>query len=61
VQVSISIAVTFYPQRTEISADQILRLADQTMFKAKLSGKNRCRFYAELQDLSPEIQKPISP
>jgi GGDEF domain-containing protein len=61
VQVSISIAVTFYPQRTEISADQILRLADQTMFKAKLSGKNSCRFHAELQDLRLEIQKPISP
>jgi diguanylate cyclase (GGDEF)-like protein len=60
-QVSIRIGVTFYPQRTEITANQILRQADQAMYKAKLSGKNRCRFYAELQDLSPEIQKPISP
>jgi GGDEF domain-containing protein len=61
VQVSLSIGVTFYPQRTEINADQILRQAEQAIYNAKLSGKNRCHFYANVQELSLNIQKPISP
>ncbi len=40
-QVSASVGVSFYPQREEVDADQLLRQADQAMYRAKLSGKNR--------------------
>ena len=40
-QVSASLGVTFYPQAEEVDADQLLRQADQAMYQAKLSGKNR--------------------
>ncbi|MFW1678155.1 EAL domain-containing protein [Pontibacter sp. JAM-7] len=47
-QVSASIGVTFYPQAEEVDADQLLRQADQAMYQAELSGKNRyCLFDAE--------------
>jgi len=41
VQVSASLGVTFYPQQSEVDADQLLRQADQAMYQAKLAGKNR--------------------
>jgi len=48
VQVSASIGVTLYPQAEEVDADQLLRQADQAMYKAKLAGKNRyCIFDAD--------------
>ncbi|PKO55485.1 MAG: hypothetical protein CVU28_06290, partial [Betaproteobacteria bacterium HGW-Betaproteobacteria-21] len=48
-QVSASVGVTFYPQAEEVDADQLLRQADQAMYQAKLSGKNRYHvFDAEL-------------
>ena len=40
-QVSASLGVTFYPQTDDIDADQLLRQADQSMYQAKLAGKNR--------------------
>lgn len=40
-KVSASLGVTFYPQDATIDADQLLRQADQAMYQAKLSGKNR--------------------
>ncbi|MBF0471793.1 MAG: EAL domain-containing protein, partial [Gammaproteobacteria bacterium] len=40
IQVSASLGVTFYPQREEIDADQLLRQADQAMYQAKQKGKN---------------------
>ena len=43
-QVSASIGVSFFPQPVAISADQLLHQADQAMYQAKLSGKNRFCF-----------------
>jgi len=43
-QVSASIGVTFYPQ-DEVDADQLIRHADQAMYIAKQSGKNRYHFF----------------
>jgi diguanylate cyclase (GGDEF)-like protein/PAS domain S-box-containing protein len=51
-QVSASLGVTFYPQSDNIDADQLLRQADQTMYQAKLSGKNRFHLFDVLQDVS---------
>jgi diguanylate cyclase (GGDEF)-like protein/PAS domain S-box-containing protein len=43
-----SMGVTFYPQAHEVSADQLLRQADQAMYQAKVAGKNRyCYFNPE--------------
>ena len=39
--VSASIGVTFYPQLEDISSEQLIRQADQAMYEAKVSGKNR--------------------
>ncbi len=55
-RVSASLGVVFYPQASdpaqEIAADQLLRQADQAMYQAKQSGKNRyCIFDAD-QDRS---------
>lgn len=41
ITVSASIGITFYPQTEELEADQIIKQADQAMYKAKLSGKNQ--------------------
>ena len=45
-QVSASLGVTFYPQAMDIEADQLLRQADQAMYRAKLTGKNRYHVFA---------------
>jgi EAL domain-containing protein (putative c-di-GMP-specific phosphodiesterase class I) len=49
-QVSASVGVTYYPQEQELDADQLLRQADQAMYQAKLSGKNRCQVFDATQD-----------
>ncbi|MDP2244238.1 bifunctional diguanylate cyclase/phosphodiesterase [Pseudomonas sp.] len=49
-QVSASMGVTFCPQQEEVDADQLLRQADQAMYQAKLSGKNRLHFFDVEQD-----------
>ena len=49
-QVSASLGVTFYPQNNNIDPDQLLRQADQSMYQAKLSGKNRYHFFDANQD-----------
>lgn len=51
-QVSASLGVTFYPQAEEVDADQLLRQADQAMYQAKLSGKNRYHVFDADQDRS---------
>ena len=45
-QVSASLGVTFYPQASEVDADQLLRQADQAMYQAKVGGKNRYVVFA---------------
>lgn len=45
-QVSASMGVTFYPQAMGVEADQLLRQADQAMYQAKLTGKNRYHVFA---------------
>lgn len=45
VQVSASLGVTFFPQNEEIDADQLIRQADQAMYVAKQSGKNRYHLF----------------
>ena len=44
-EISASIGVTFYPQAEDVDADQLLRQADQAMYKAKLAGKNRYQVF----------------
>jgi diguanylate cyclase (GGDEF)-like protein len=44
--VSASIGATFYPQAGDVDADQLLRQADQAMYRAKLAGKNRYQIFA---------------
>jgi diguanylate cyclase (GGDEF)-like protein/PAS domain S-box-containing protein len=51
-QVSASLGVTVFPQQQDIDADQLLRQADQAMYQAKLSGKNRFHFFDAEQDSS---------
>jgi diguanylate cyclase (GGDEF)-like protein len=45
VQVSASMGVTFYPQAERVNADQLLRQADQAMYRAKQMGKNQYFFF----------------
>lgn len=49
-QVSASLGVSFFPQADEVDADQLLRQADQAMYQAKLSGKNRYHVFDAEQD-----------
>ena len=48
--ISASIGVTYYPQNRVIEADQLIRQADQAMYQAKISGRNRLKSF----DLSQE-------
>jgi diguanylate cyclase (GGDEF)-like protein len=50
-RLSASIGVSYYPQKMEMSGDQLLRQADQAMYQAKLAGKNRIRVFDAQQDL----------
>ena len=43
--VTASIGVSFYPQQENIDADQLLRQADQSMYQAKLQGKNQYHLF----------------
>lgn len=49
-RVSASLGVTFYPQAEALDADQLLRQADQAMYQAKLTGKNRYQFFEMAHD-----------
>lgn len=48
--ISASIGVTYYPQKRVVEADQLIRQADQAMYQAKISGRNRLKAF----DLSQE-------
>ena len=50
VQVSASLGVAFYPQDDDIAPDQLMRQADQAMYQAKLSGKNRFHVFDATHD-----------
>ncbi len=51
-RVSASLGVTFFPQPDSIDAEQLQRQADQAMYQAKLSGKNRYHVFDAEQDRS---------
>jgi diguanylate cyclase (GGDEF)-like protein/PAS domain S-box-containing protein len=50
IQVSASIGVTFYPQYDNVDGDQLIRQADQAMYEAKQSGKNRYHIFDPAHD-----------
>ena len=50
--VSASLGITFYPQVEKLEADQLLRQADQAMYKAKLAGKNTYHIFDADHDRS---------
>jgi diguanylate cyclase (GGDEF)-like protein len=55
-KVSASIGVTLYPQ-DNVSADQLMRHADQAMYVAKESGKNRYHLFDTVQDDAIKVQR----
>ena len=56
VNVSASIGVTFYPN-DNVDADLLMRHADQAMYVAKESGKNRYHLFDTVQDDAVKIQR----
>lgn len=51
-QVSASLGLSFYPQTDNTTADQLMRQADQAMYQAKISGKNRYHVFDTSHDQS---------
>lgn len=49
-QVSASIGCTRYPQLEAVDAEQLLRQADQAMYRAKMAGKNRIHHFDSERD-----------
>ena len=56
IQVTVSIGVTFYPQRDDVDADQLIRQADSAMYQAKQSGKNRYHIFDSEHDRTVRTQ-----
>ena len=52
VTLSGSIGVSLYPQDSAVDAEQLLRQADQAMYRAKLEGKNRFHLFDPEHDQS---------
>ena len=50
--VSASAGVAFFPQADDVDADQLLRQADQAMYRAKVEGKNRYHIFDPHEDRS---------
>ena len=55
-KVSASIGVTLYPQ-DNVSADQLMRHADQAMYAAKESGKNCYHLFDTTEDNAVKVQR----
>jgi len=51
-QLTASLGITFYPQDEDVDAEQLIRQADQAMYLAKQSGKNRYHIFDAVQDRS---------
>lgn len=51
--VSASLGAAIYPQTSELSADELIRQADQAMYSAKQAGKNRYHVF------DPEVDQNI--
>ena len=51
-QLTASLGITFYPQDEDVDAEQLIRQADQAMYLAKQSGKNRYHIFDAAQDRS---------
>jgi diguanylate cyclase (GGDEF)-like protein len=49
-KVSASVGVTLFPQKKPIEAEQLIRQADQAMYIAKQTGKNRYKRFDETTD-----------
>lgn len=45
VDITASIGLTFYPQKDDLDADQLLRQADQAMYAAKQQGRNGYQYF----------------
>ena len=54
--ISASIGVTLYP-KDNVDADQLMRHADQAMYVAKESGKNRYHLFDTAQDDAVKVQR----
>lgn len=52
IKISASLGFTIFPQSEAIDADQLLRQADQAMYQAKLSGRNRYHLFDAEHDRS---------
>ncbi|MFW5816724.1 MAG: EAL domain-containing protein, partial [Wenzhouxiangella sp.] len=51
-RLSASLGVTLYPQPEAVDADQLMRQADQAMYRAKLAGKGTYQFFDREEDLA---------
>lgn len=51
-RLSASLGVTFYPQPEEVDADQLVRQADQAMYRAKQAGKGHYQVFDREEDLA---------
>ena len=56
IQISASIGVTYYSNQENIDSDQLIRQADQAMYFAKQSGKNRYHIFDHELDESIRTQ-----
>lgn len=51
IKLTLSIGLTFYPQSCPISSEQLIRQADQAMYKSKVAGKNCVSLFDTNEDI----------